>query len=388
MRKVTLPIILIGLLSACSHDRSQYIKETTLVETVNVRATVDTIRILLDSIGLNSYIDFSYFITSDKEYFLGRNNSGKCFDLFDLTSRKFVTHIFLKDENDLIADVKAVKAIDFDNILVMLRGKLLTIDSSGVIKQTIDLYKIMGADFERLGDPAVHNHFPLNYLPSEQGGTTLFYSHRSTSNYVGKDVVLEFDHNANKLTLLPIKYSPYYSDKDGYLGYLTYINFGDATIDYIYYNFAYESNLYRFNRHNQQSEVFGGEVHGVRPLATALESPNEDQQQWTTHAIENAHYFRPLYDQFRHLIYRPVWKDIKYEREDSYFNDFIDKNLVISVFDDHGMKPIANHTLPPMRYAIHKWFVSKDGLALSPTHPENKNVKKNTLELHVFRFEN
>jgi hypothetical protein len=381
LRSLTLGIIALIVFSC--RNSNDFVVESSgnLKESI---LNVDTIRIDLDSLGLNAYDEYSYVTNNGSEYLLCLNQKLKGIDIFNLTTREFSGRFFFNDKRQIINDVRAFYAKDFSSMYLISPGKLIFTDSTGEVDSYINLYKLVNGDYKKYGEPAVTLHFPLNHSHHNNKPTILLYTFRQPDEYVSADIVLELQLQDSSTNLLPIQYSDYFKNSSGKLGFLTYMNLGEVNEQYIVYNFVYESNIYRYTRSNGTIEVYGGTVAGVNPLAKTFNGES-DNQSLSIHALENPHYFRLLHDSEKHLYYRPVWKQIDYEDSNGLFNSFVDKELLISVFDSQ-FRLLDNLQLPKNTYSIHRWFVSKNGLALSPTHPSSKFMNENTLEFHIFSF--
>ena len=382
MRNRVLGILLI-IGTSCGND-NDYIIETNESNLKSLLVEVDTIRIQLDSVSLKSYDEVNYINSNGVGYIVSLNKLRNSIDIFDTSKQQITKHISIEDNKGLLGEIRGFYAFDFNNMVIITPGKLVFFDSNGVINDYVDFYKLNGYDYSKLGEPAITPQFPLNISFFNGSPTMLFYSYREAKEYINHDAVLQYETTTKKLNVLPIQYSDYFKDNEGKLGFLAYLNLGHVSKDYIVYNFVYESNVYRYNRVTQKTELFGGKINDVDPLAKVFEDGGVDDEM-SNHAIENPHYFRLLYDQQNKLYYRPVWKQIKYRQGGNYFNSFIDKELIVSIFDEK-LNLVGNHYLPKNTYAIHRWFMSDKGLVLSPTHPNSKFSDEDVLEFHIYRF--
>jgi len=347
------------------------------------QVSLDSLEIGIDSLSMNPYFIYDKFKDdlNDDNIFVGYNVNVHTLDFFSFGKRKLIKRLFLTQDG--IGAINEVLSFDFynwDSIFVYSRAQLKVIDSSGIVRSKFNLIDNDLIDY--YGEPVADFYFNLEYLKERK--SILFYnviyppSLRSDRN-----IVSEFNLPSGEFTSIPIRYSKYFVDNNANVGHLAYLSKENVYDNKITYNFLYESNIYVYDLESGKTTAYGGNSTTANPLATTFDVyNNQDNLDWQKHAIANPHYFQVLPDKFRKLYYRLHW--LPATVSSPIAPSAKDKDLVLMVFDEE-FNVVYESLLPTKTYRIHHWFVTEEGLFLSPTHPDiirNENLST----WHVYKF--
>jgi hypothetical protein len=367
----------------CTEKKADYVIDSKWGK--EMKLTLDSITIDVDSLSMNPLFIYDNF--TDKEnsenILVGYNENTHSLDFLRLGNKSLLKRLFLvKDGIGAMNDVLSIDLYNWDSIFVYSRAQLRIIDTAGVVKAK---YNLLGDGIvDNFGEPVADFYFKLEYFPKRK--SVLFYNVIDPPSLrSSKYIISEFSLPEGIMTTLPIKYSNYFTDNNARLGHLAYLSKEHSFDKKLIYNFLYESNIYVYDFSSEEITVYGGKSETAKPLATLFDIyNNQDNFDWQRHAIENPHYFQVLPDRFRNLYYRLHW--LPASTASSTMPTAKDKDLVLMVFDSN-FNIVYEMQLPSKTYRIHHWFVTKDGLFLSPTHPDR--VRSEDINVwHIFKFGN
>jgi hypothetical protein len=356
---------------------------------------VDSMQIPISNNFSHVYFTYTTYALEGKDYFIGYNARNPSIDIFNLTDRKPLHQIDLtrdslfngldKQDQHKGKSVTDICVISFDSILVNLSNKyLLVIDTTLRKKYSVNLKEI--AVFSNL------NGYPISYSNYLK---MLVYDDRILLNQTYYDEnwkkkreigVVSFDLQSSKLAPLPIYYSDYFYDIEGNAGFLGTINTSEYQKDSLLtYNYLYESNIYQYNKKDSTIKCFGAAMSSGKNLVTPfLMKDKDDLKQWEIHNIENSNFFNVMYDKFRKVYYRFSLRNIQYENG-KYFNSILEKPIVLMIFNE-DFEVIKEMEMPPYVYSANTWFVTKEGLFISPNNLKSDHIDPNVCQFHILKL--
>lgn len=348
--------------------------------------TIDSLNVKIDTNALNSYYVFS--VQKNTSHFIGYNNLKHSLDLFDLEKKKYLRSIVLAKEGpNQISEIRGIDFISSDSIFVSDQNfSLKIVGANGQVKSTFNLLNSMTGNPRFIGEPIVNQYVRLQYLPKRK--SIIFFSAQQSKDLLKQSIFAEFNLQTGKLKPLPIYFSEYYQKNEGKFGFMSYANCTPLNDSLIIYNFLYEKDIYTLNllsntirKYQEPNSSF------IIGKALTVGTPNEENlEKLQIHAIENPHYFQVLVDDEKELFYRFSWEGIPYEANDKTFKPFMDKNIVLSVFDKN-LNLIGETKLKANTYMVFSWFVTKEGIYIGNTHPKNNDIRENILSFHLLKID-
>lgn len=362
-----------SIFASCHTDNT-----TNQTSSSHLTYQVDSISIPLDTLSLPRYDFFHHY----KDTLFAYNLSTHSMDIFSLSSKKILRHVILDREgSNGVGQIEGLYVHRPDSVFVYANKKLYVLDDQGKIRQSISLVRSL--DYQKFGSLAANLHFRLQYDAKRK--TVFLLSIYAPGNY-NNPFISTLNLNSEEFSQLPINYSDYYINNQGNVGYLAYPNKDLIYHDLLVYNFLYESNIYTYDLKNRKKSVYKAESRFSPSYASIFSIKNQNPDDWSKHSLENPHYFHVLYDPYRQLYYRFHWGQVSYQTTHGQTSTFLDKELFLMVFDER-FNILKEIKLPKDIFIIHSWFVGKEGLYVSPTHPKNKNQEEDKLNFQIFKFE-
>ncbi len=387
-------LLILNFFSCLNGKESKYLVGTKLAyDADSYSIKIKSLSIPCIGNVIKQYYTFSIFTKGNKSYFIGYNPALSTIDIFNLYNKVLIKRLNLNEKHlsvssldkkdlDKSKSITDIAVINLDSIILNYANKkLIILDTASNLKKLIAL-----EDIEK------KNHIKL-----------ISYSHDFKMFIYKDNLVLKHlypNHNWNEalpiftaLNLnnlrsfdLPIAYSEYLYNIHGKAGFLSTV----LTSEYqkpglITYNYLYESNIYQYDPKTLTVTCYGAKVSDGKNLADSISYNTEnDLEKWKTHYVENPQFFNIIYDKYRNLYYRFSLKDIPRSNGD-YYNTVLDKPLKLMVFNDK-FEVIKELELPMYKYATNTWFVTKDGLFISPTHLKNKNSNSSSFVFDIFQI--
>ncbi len=344
----------------------------------------ENLSISIDSSALNSYYTFSY---NDKlNLFVGYNDEKHSLDFFDLEKQAYVKQVILsKDGPDGVAKIRGIDLYSLDSIFVSDEAYFIKVlNQQGKVVSKHNVLSAARANPVVFGQPIVNQYVRLHYIPT-RNSVILFATHDEKA-VAEQPAFLEFNIKSNKLSALPVFFSDYYKSEKGSFGFMSYVNGTVVKDSLLIYNYLFENNLYSHNLASTKTEnIQESESSFLKSKAEPLsKNVGKDMEKWEIHAIENPHYFQVLEDPKNKLFYRFAWQGVPYQTSGKTFNSFIDKDIILSVFDEK-FNSIGEVKLKSNTYSVFSWFVSKQGIIISNTHPKNNDNKESILSFQILK---
>ncbi len=341
---------------------------------------MDTVSIFIDSASLQSYNVYSTFIENDIAYLAGYNSFNHTVDVFDLAKNEFRHHIQLVHQGpNAVGEIEGLFWHTSDSIFAYAMNTLSIINKAGDL---VDRIPLIGPNPE----VAYVNNLYFRTIYNKERNVVYFFNLTPADKkamYLNAPLISELHLSTKRLEDLPITYSQYYKKNNGALGFLSWVNLWETMDQKIIYNFQYESNVYSYDMDSEKVKNYGAKTEEFSNLS-GLVRTNEEGEVWVSHALENTHFFPVIYDKYRNLHYRFNWGNIPSSQEDSHNSSFMDKPLSVTVLDA-GFNWVMEIRLPDNTININTWFVSKEGLYMSPTHPNKTDVKLDYLEFYILK---
>lgn len=389
-------ITCICFISCKSTDQSKYIINSKLAKDAwKYEIKIDSIQIPMKQAYIGPYFTYTQYSEHDVDYLLGYNPISSSIDIFDLTNRKRFKQLSLigkslsfknldKKDLDKSRSVADIGIIDFSSIILNYGNeKLIVIDTNLRKKQEISMDGI-----------SIQNNMPGRLISYSHDFKMFFYNNQLVLNQVYNNFDLNkkmpafasLNISTGRLTFLPISYSDYLYKIKGSAGFLTSIVTSEHQKQGVLtYSYLYESNIYQYNPKNSTITCYGGTPSKGKNLADSISySKGEDPKKWVTHNIENSQFFNVMYDKYRHVYYRFSLRNIAQENG-KYFNSILDKPLVLMIFNEK-FEVIKEIELPMYKYSPNTWFITKEGLFVSPTHRKNKFVDPLHLRFDIIKI--
>jgi len=383
---------------SCKRDRKEekyIIKSKWASDRELYQVKTDSIQIAIDSNSIATYFTVSIFTENNIDYLFGYNAVTSSIDIFNLTARKFYKRLKLKrdstffknlDKQDLDKNrsITDIHVLNFDSIIVNYSNKkIFILDTSMRVKKVVELAGSALKNKVSGQSTSYSNNFRMFFFDKKLilGQIYSVYNwEEKVPSFLSLDLVKEEN------TFLPLTYSNYLYDIKGNAGYMTAI----ATSEFqkpgvLTYGFFYESNIYQYNPKDSNIYSYGGKMSNGKNIVDSISyHTDEDLKKWDVHILENSQFFNIMYDKYRKLYYRFSLKNIPY-KNGKYYNSLLDKPLILMVFNEK-LELIKELELPKYLYAVNTWFVTPEGLFISPTGRKNKFKDFDHLRYHIIKI--
>ncbi len=376
MKQTQFQIILLLCLglyfSSCSNDKK--------IE-IQYQLEKDSVTIQIDSITLDYYSVFS--INSKQNTLFGYNRKTHNIDILDLFHNNINRHIGLEKSgpNGIVREVKGLYYHNDDSLFVYDLYTLYIINSKGTIINKFELKDYFSNNnyFEFICDI----NFRLKYFDdTKEIFFENLYPTERILEHLTSPIISVFNINTKEGSILPITFSDFFIKTKGRVGYLRWMNFESSKNDSLFFSSQFDDELIIYNRKFKKvSKIQLG--NGSNKETTSLIN-GSDGVRWEHHAINNTHRFGLIYDKWRNLYYRFIWEGIEVHRSDKLFNTMMDKPLNLEVYNAN-LQLLTTLKLPNHLYRINTWFVQKEGLFVSPTHPLSSEIEEDKLKFDIFK---
>ncbi|RLJ71916.1 DUF4221 family protein [Pedobacter alluvionis] len=387
--------ICICFISCKNSDQDKYIIKSKFAEdALEYEVKLDSIHIPIKQEDVSIYFTYTQYSENNVDYLLGYSPTTSSIDVFDLTNRTVHKRLSLLSENlsfknldkkdlDKSRSVTDISIINFNSIILNYgNDRLIIIDTNLRKKQEISLYGI-----------SVKNNMPGRLISYSHEFKMFFYDGQLILNqvYYDFDWVKKVPAFASlnllngNLHFLPISYSDYLYKIKGSAGFLTSIVTSEhQKTGFLTYSYLYESNIYQYDPKNSTITSFGATPSKGKNIVDSISYINgDDPKKWVTHHIENSQFFNVMYDQYRHVYYRFSLRNI-IQKDGKYFKTILDKPLVLMIFNEK-FEIIKEIELPMYKYSPNTWFITKEGLFISPTHRKNKFIDPLHLRFDIIK---
>jgi len=385
-------------ISSCKNtDEDKYIiKSKFAKDALEYEIKMDSIQIPIRQKDANTYFTYTQYSEGNTDYLLGYNPTTSNIDVFNLTTRTLHKQLSLigkslsfknldKKDLDKSRSLADISIINFDSIVLNYGNeRLIVIDTNLRKKQEISLDSI-----------SVKNNMPGKLISYSHEFKMFFYNDQLILN----QVYYNFDWtkkvptcaslnlvNSN-LHFLPISYSDYLYKIKGSAGFLTSIVTSEHQKQgFLTYSYLGESNIYQYDPKHSTITCYGATPSKGKKLVDSISyTKGEDPKKWVTHHIENTQFFNVMYDKFRHIYYRFSLRNIN-QKDGKYFNSILDKPLVLMIFNEK-FEVIKEMDLPKYRYSPNTWFITKEGLFISPNHRKNRFMDPLHLRFDIIKID-
>lgn len=378
-------ILTLFILYSCSNNPDYKLLSSNYSHE-KISLQIKSVHIPIDSLGMTYYRKISLFREDSTNFLVGYHKVLHALDVYDLDGRKFIKRIYLAKEGpDKINDVVGLYAVNFDTIFINDYFAIVLIDDRGSIKEEIPISdkKLFTQNKIPYGTLTSTLNFGVNFLPGINS-FLLFFSpaSRNLSQKAAQKIpfAAELSLNGQKLTLLPLKYSPYYyKSKEGW-GNMYQPNL-TVYKDLIIFNFPIEPNIYSYNLVTGKFNKYGAQSKLTQNLSEPFTTGSDPNM----YIVKNTLFFKTIYDPYRNLYYRIHWGKCKIKKNATEFNTPYDKKLYLMVFDN-SFKIIKEIQLSEYTYLPYGYFCTEEGLFISSAHPLNKNISPNYLSYDLYKF--
>jgi len=381
---------------ACKNsNENKYIVKTKLAENENDYVLeIKSIKIPCNNL-IRRYFTYTILNQQNENYLIGYNPKLSSIDIYNLDKRLFIKRLNLyskklsisnldKKDLDKSRSVNDIVAKNMDSIILNYGNKkIIILDTALRCKKIISLDSVVKG-----------SNIPIKLVSYSHDFKMFFFENRLIlkqlySNYnweIRVPIFAALNLENAKLTNLPVTYSDYLYNIKGNAGFLSSVITSEfQKNDVMTYNFIYESNIYQYNPKTSTITCYGAKVSKGKNLVDSISYKNEeDINKWVTHHVENPQFFNVIYDKYRRLYYRFSLRDIS-QRNGNYFNTILDKPLTLMVFNEK-FEVIKELDLPMYKYAINTWFLTKEGLFISPTHEKNRIFESSYLKFDIIKI--
>ncbi|SFA56637.1 protein of unknown function [Pedobacter suwonensis] len=383
---------------SCKNKNQDYyiIKSKLAKDASKYQIKIDSIKIPVKQGYANAYFTYTQYSEHNVDYLLGYNPNTLSIDIFDLTNRILCRQLSLVgkklslknldrkdlDKNRSIADIGIV---NFDSILLNYSNdRLIVIDTNLNKKKDISMDSISNRN-NFFGKLLSYSHeFKMFFFD----GKLIFNPIYSNFNWDRKmPAFASFDLNGGRLEFLPISYSDYLYKIKGNAGFLTSIVTSEhQKPGVLTYGYLYESNIYQYDPKRATITCYGAAPLKGKSLADSVSyTKGDDPKKWVTHHIENTQFFNVMYDKYRNIYYRFSLRNIN-QKDGKYFNSILDKPLVLMIFNEK-FEVVKEIDLPKYRYSPNTWFITKEGLFISPNHRKNRFIDPLHLKFDIIKVD-
>ena len=346
----------------------------------------EDIYIPIDSSTYTVYPIFSGSHLSGRDYLCGYNRKGHSIDIFDITNRTFLMHIFLENRGpDGLNELSGFYIHNWDSIFVYSYYELCIIDSAGNIHYKKNLKDFPLVERGKKGNLDATISFNL-YYAKERQSVFLNYTPRNvgfcSNEFYKIPFVAEYKLAQDTLELLPINYSEFFMEnKDVGDLFVSYVSLCDNNI---IYNFTGESNIYLYNLQTRQNEAFGARSSFTKNTTSSI-GPNAGLTKIQQHNVESVEFLYTYYDKYRNLFYRLHYGDQKYQISENEFNTYDDKSLYLMIFnkDLELIKELKldDHTFYPAFFGV-----TSQGLLLNANNESNPNFNEDIVHFKLLKI--
>lgn len=343
-------------------------------------------REIVDSI---SHTQFSVY--EDKAqpatYLMLMNQTTKRLEIYDLDKR---SRVFAKPLQDFIGDeaifgpLNSLHFHNFDTLLLEQEQQIVLADTSGPIA-TLPTNR-----FDDDNNPKSYylsmGHTPIRYDAQRKAALVQAYSmvhafHQKPfyEHPVEALVGLEAGH----IQHFRVPYSKKYLQ--AYYGFANHVHRSVAG-NHSIYSFSVDPNIYIYDRQLDTLIIAGGrskyQQEDAEPLPIKYK---HDREQKYRHMILVPHYLQVLFDPYRQYYYRFFLEEIPEKNEDGTYNSWVDKRLVLMVFD-RELRLLEEIDLGRNQYNFFRSFVAREGLFVAHSRHQNPNYDKYELKFDLYRF--
>lgn len=386
----------IALLFSCTDAKeTKYLIKSLEADDMDEYAlTIDSIRIPRVA-GVNmTYHTYALYEKDNINYLFGYNPKSSTIDVIDINKRTVFNRLDLARDTNLFKQldpqdldkgrsITDINVVNFDSIILNYSNrKLVVMDTSVTVKKIIDLE-----------DLAYQNGMTGRAISYSHNFKSLFFNDQLLFNHFYPDnrwkkkveIVSSLNLATEKLTPIPITYSDYFYHIGGKAGFLNSVLTSEfQKKDVLTYSFLYESNIYQYDRKNETITCYGAMTSKGKNIVDSMEYEGDDLKKWEKHNIENTQFLNVMYDKYRHLYYRFSLRGIPY-KNGKYFSSALDKPLTLMVFNEK-FEVVKEMDLPSYVYSASTWFITQEGLFISPTNQKNTYSDPNHLRFHIIKL--
>lgn len=401
MFKDLFPIYLFCLNCICfisckNTDKNKYIINSKSAKNAwEYEIRIDSIQIPVKQACSGPYFTYTQYRDHNIDYLLGYNPTLSTIDIFDLTRRCMHKQLSLVGESlsftnldkkdlDKSRSVADISIINFSSIILNYGNEKLIVIDTNLRKKLVISMDSISVKNNVLGKSISYSHdFKMFFDNNQLVLNQVYYDYDWNKKL---PVFASLNMYSGKLAFLPISYSDYLYKIRGSVGFLTSIVTSEHQKQgLLTYSYLYESNIYQYNPKDSTITCYGGTPSKGKNLADSISyNKGEDPKKWITHNIENSQFFNVMYDKYRHVYYRFSLRNIAQENG-KYFNSILDKPLVLMIFNEK-FEVIREIELPMHKYSPNTWFITKEGLFISPTHRKSKYVDPLHLRFDIIKI--
>jgi hypothetical protein len=365
---------------SCSNKHTENLSETKYAFNENLKLTIDSIVIPLDSISLPEYMSCtSYYENNDSSFLLyAFNPRTRNIDMFDLQKQTVSGHIHLENEgSNGITDVMTLQVISTDSIFIYDGFNFIFINGKGkVLSRT-------NGHYEKNGYSAFLNHVPFS-LPFYNNTDKKIYGRYVTTrepfSYADKELFASYDtQNDSWEVFSAAEYPSYMKNIRTRLGRNTWLS-ANFTQDRISYNFSALSDIFVFDLNKRRVSSGGGasKLMGNRVKYYSGNEKNNDAK-WR-HWLDNPNYNPIIYNPYQNIYYRIAFGE--FISTPVYTNGgHFHKKIIISVFDN-SLRLIYEQILPNYKFNFNGYYSSSKGLLTFGNNPLNPDIDYEKLVLY------
>lgn len=197
--------------------------------------------------------------------------------------------------------------------------------------------------------------------------------------YKKSTLAQSFDINSGKVDFF-YRYPDIYSKKN--YGHLTLTQFRTMNSNGLFvYGFSADEYIYVTDYSGLNKKYFGGTTLFDPPTNLPEGESNTQSEIYQKNRMSSPYYRGILYDEYRDVYYRFAVGKGNEKAPLHQMRYYADISVIIL---DNNFKWIGETKLPKDTYSYKFWFVGKDGLYISKSHPFNQNISEFEMQFGVF----
>ncbi len=324
----------------------------------------------------------SWFFSAKK---IGNEQYSALFDskknkikILSISQKKIINEITLPDLRIKGNGFESLFFHNFDSIFVQLTNNILLIDTAGRVKFNI-LINQSGNSKTRISN--IGNGLPLSFdaasnelLMGQYCSKCPFYD----KSFFLNNVETSLDLTTKKFKQIPFVYSfKYQNDYYGFASNAQRLIRDSLSI----FTFHNDPNIYIFNRRSNTTFTKGGKSQfdtGIKGLSLIHKN---DSNKKMNHLTLSPIYLDMYWDPYQKLYYRIFLKEQSEKDKDGAYNTWMDKPVVLMVFDENFDLLNELELEPMLNYR--SAFVTPNGFFIGFSNTENLSK----LTFKIFKFE-
>ncbi|GAA5039137.1 hypothetical protein GCM10011506_37940 [Marivirga lumbricoides] len=390
MRKVKLlPIVLLFIsLSSCITKHEE--KKETLSESANDSVKLVESHDVFFELDKETSLKTSFITILEKEkdssILVYLNEQKPAIYFYDINNQKLLNQILLHKEGPNAVGTPTGLFIQSMDSIYVISSSYYRVTLINGLGEAIRTYRLLGDDKPNVNTGMLR---PFTISPPVVIDKKMYFNVAPDRDVYDKSY---YNGNVNLVLNLNNGDFEYFNSypkefNDGVWG-VAAVNFSSAFVKHknqFVYSFSISDSIYVFDVDNKK-------IKGYLSKTSSLTAPQEPMRKPSNqydlrYALQATYYDGIIYDKYREVYYRFVRHPLSLQEDESpNFYDFHRKPISVIILDRKFNK-IGETKLKNNTYQSFMYFLSKDGLYISNSNPNNPDVKEDKAGFTCFKLE-